>query len=61
MKVDDAIRSIKRLGSDVDEDFLAVEEAVTILAELVADETLPQETRTALMEVGATLWRLGMG
>ncbi|QEZ47212.1 hypothetical protein [Cupriavidus oxalaticus] len=47
------------LADDKDED-LPVERAVAILAEAMSDASMPQELRLALIDVGATLLRLGL-
>ncbi|QMV32529.1 hypothetical protein KMB83_gp09 [Ralstonia phage Anchaing] len=59
MTLNDVLRAFESLGSDEDE-FLPAYEAMTTLARLMVDESMPQATRLALLDVGATLWRLGL-
>jgi len=59
MTVDDVIQAFECLASDDSED-LPVEGAMATLAAIMADEKTPNDLRLELLDVGATLWRLGL-
>lgn len=59
MRLNNVLRAFEHLGSD-EAEFLPAYEAMTTLARLMVDESMPQATRLALLDVGATLWRLGL-
>lgn len=57
MKPEDAIQAFECLASDEDEDFPA-QRAMADLAAIMADEKTPHDIMIALLDVGATLWRM---
>lgn len=59
MTVDDVIQAFECLGSDEDED-LPTDRAMAILADLMVSQAMGPEALMALLDVGATLWRLGL-
>lgn len=59
MTVDDVVQAFECLGSDEDEE-LPADRAMSILAGVMVDKTMSRETMLALLDVGATLWRLGL-
>ncbi|WP_454731464.1 MULTISPECIES: hypothetical protein [Cupriavidus] len=57
MTPEDAIQAFECLASDEDED-LPAQRAMADLAAIMADEKTPRKIMLALMDVGATLWRM---
>lgn len=59
MTPEQIVQAFQCLADDEDED-LPVERAVATLAEVMANEGMPGDLRLALLEVGATLLRMGL-
>ncbi|AOY94302.1 hypothetical protein BKK79_35940 [Cupriavidus sp. USMAA2-4] len=59
MDPDDVIRRFEELALDDDQD-LDVDDAIALLAALLADDAIEGKERAALEQVGATLYRVGL-
>lgn len=59
MDPDDVIRRFEELALDDDQD-LDVDDAIALLAALLADDAIEGKERVALEQVGATLYRVGL-
>ncbi len=59
MTPEQIVQAFQCLADDEDED-LPVERAVAILADVMANEVMPRGLQVALLDVGATLLRLGL-
>lgn len=57
MDPDDVIRRFEELALDDDQD-LDVDDAIALLAALLADDAIEGKERAALEQVGATLYRV---